>query len=965
MDPQERVAKSHEKPSNDIMATWSVSEIDKKGRKKKGKLGIANGFVFFASESDKTPVRQWPSTSVTVTHTDKPKHVIMDVGGPSRESLHFSAGSKDVAEDIVAKLGSSRVATDSVADAAEEPSHAPLPTERKAVKVKKSVNFSSGPVEVIGSTDDDVEIPPSGEVIGVVLYDFVADGDDELAVTDGEHVVVLDRESSADWWRVRNQRGHEGVVPALYVQVNEDGVSVAGQQSQHDESLSQPAQEEFAPPKARAEEERKRVEAEVQREAAELAKAAASEQARKRTAEQKAVEKERLGRETRREAERQRREEVESARAEVSRKREPNSKPSKDKTRIWHDRTGQFRVEAEYLGMRDGKLSLHKTNGVIIEVPAEKMSPADITYVESLDKRKNESTPDDEIPLAQLPAATNRVSAPKSTPTPKRPNVDWFAFFLNAGCDVDDCTRYASAFERDKIDEAILPDLEGPTLRTLGLREGDIIRVTKFIKQRTRSASSDTKASDDAVQEQIKKDEELARRLQSDMPTPQRTSSTSPAPNLFSGANGALKNQRRGRRALEPKASSTTVDVVAIENATAQIRVGTPQTPVRSPEIVTPGPPARKSTAPINGFEDDAWAPRPSSTAGVKSNKPALAVASPPLPAPTPPQAPQPPPVTALPLNSSTGQSTQRPSSTTPSGSSSQFDLLAQIRQMRPPSAPILGSPAGAQSSPVPSGSISPPVGYSAGFGASHSPSPIGQLLTAQQTGALPPPQPPNGLRGPFAPIPQNQGLLSPLVPTNSNINNNFIPTRPLQSQSTGFPQNNLITPQITGVPLNFQRPLQAQPTGLSNSFGGFGPTPTGGGLAFNNPSGFQNGLQPQPQQQTSFDTFANSGPAPPPPGNNTSPASVFASMKAGTFGNNSVPQSSDKYDALRSPNGAGAPSFLPPQPTGWGGGAQVNFSLQPQPTGFQLNQFDPNGLQAQPTGFHGGFQQSQFGGFR
>ena len=651
--------------------------------------------------------------------------------------------------------------------------------------------------------------------------------------------------------------------------MNEDGVSVVGQQSQHDESLPRPAQEEFAPPKARAEEERKRVEAEVQREAAELAKAAASEQARKRTAEQKAVEKERLGRETRREAERQRREEVESARAEVSRfvlmphlirygnglkifrKREPNSKPSKDKTRIWHDRTGQFRVEAEYLGMRDGKLSLHKTNGVIIEVPVEKMSPADITYVESLDKRKKESTPDDEIPLAQLPAATNRVSAPKPTPTPKRPNVDWFAFFLNAGCDVDDCTRYASAFERDKIDEAILPDLEGSTLRTLGLREGDIIRVTKFIKQRTRSASSDTKASGDAVQEQIKKDEELARHLQGDMPMPQRTSSTSPAPNLFSGANGALKNQRRGRPALEPKASSTTVDVVAIENATAQIRVGTPQTPVRSPEIAAPGPPgppARKSTAPINGFEDDAWAPRPSSTVGIKSNKPAPAVASPPLPAPTPPQAPQPPLVTALSLNSSTGQSTQRPSSTTPSGSSSQFDLLAQIRQMRPPSAPILGPPAGAQSSPVPSGSISPPIGYNAGFGASHSPSPIGQLLTAQQTGALLPPQPPNGPRGPFAPIPQNQGLLSPLVPTNSNINNNFIPARPLLSQSTGFPQNNLITPQITGVPSNFQRPLQAQPTGLSNSFGGFGPTPTGGGLAFNNPSSFQNGMHEIPE---------------------------------------------------------------------------------------------------------------------
>ncbi len=168
-------------------------------------------------------MRQWPSTSVTASHADKPKHVMLNVGGPSRESLHFSAGSKDAAEDIVAKLGSSRTVSDSVVDAMEGPSHVPPLTEPKVVKVKKSVNFSSGPVEVIGSTghDDDVESASSGEVVGVVLYDFIADGDDELAVTDGEHVVVLDRESSDDWWRVRNQHGHEGVVPALYVKVRE------------------------------------------------------------------------------------------------------------------------------------------------------------------------------------------------------------------------------------------------------------------------------------------------------------------------------------------------------------------------------------------------------------------------------------------------------------------------------------------------------------------------------------------------------------------------------------------------------------------------------------------------------------------------------------------------------------------------------------------------------------------------
>jgi len=51
VDPADRVASA--KVSADGIKTWPVSEIDKKGKKKKGTLGIGNGAVFFASESDK------------------------------------------------------------------------------------------------------------------------------------------------------------------------------------------------------------------------------------------------------------------------------------------------------------------------------------------------------------------------------------------------------------------------------------------------------------------------------------------------------------------------------------------------------------------------------------------------------------------------------------------------------------------------------------------------------------------------------------------------------------------------------------------------------------------------------------------------------------------------------------------------------------------------------------------------
>ena len=65
-------------------------------------------------------------------------------------------------------------------------------------------------------------------------------------------------------------------------------------------------------------------------------------------------------------------------------------------------------------------------------------------------------------------------------------------FYLSAGCDVDDCTRYASSFEIDEIDETILSNILDQSMRSLGLQEGDTIRAKKAIAQKVGlSATSD------------------------------------------------------------------------------------------------------------------------------------------------------------------------------------------------------------------------------------------------------------------------------------------------------------------------------------------------------------------------------------------------------------------------------------------------------------------------------------------
>jgi len=180
--------------------------------------------MFFASESDKTPVRQWPTTSIHQLEAEKAKHISFEVNG---SSLHFNAGSQSTAEAIRAKLQASKAAsapsppTSPPATApAMSPSPEPIPTP--ALKQKKSVNFAQEPPEVITSRESEEYDESGGEefegITGTVLYDFAAEGEDELAVAEGETVTVVDQ-GNEDWWKVRNAQGIEGVVPALYVKV--------------------------------------------------------------------------------------------------------------------------------------------------------------------------------------------------------------------------------------------------------------------------------------------------------------------------------------------------------------------------------------------------------------------------------------------------------------------------------------------------------------------------------------------------------------------------------------------------------------------------------------------------------------------------------------------------------------------------------------------------------------------------
>lgn len=517
-------------------------------------------------------------------------------------------------------------------------------------------------------------------------------------------------------------------------------------------------------------------------------------------------------------------------------------------TRIWHDRSGQFKVEAQFLGIHNGKIRLHKANGVVIEVPEEKMSAGDMEFIRKQGTRRDSQQDEDNVPLAEISRKPTTRDTQRAPPAPRKPSVDWFEFFLSAGCDMDDCTRYAASFERDKIDEAILPDLKAETLRALGLREGDIIRVMKKIEEKGWKRET-PRSHDPRVQEQMRKDAELAAKLQeqeySGRTTPNRNSASSPG--LFAGPGGALKNNTRRGRPQPTKSATLGVDSNGIATASEQLsRTSSPAV-----STITAATGSRTSTATttaptISGFDDDAWTPRPASAAGKPTSPPANAnpprAPSAPIATPTPPPPPPPPvqvpvqtaaptlptspPIPApQPTQQAVADSIQRPATANAPAPgpklADQFDVLAKIGQMRPPSAP-------AQSIAPPQISSPPITVQPTGYGLGNTQAPF---LGAQPTGPL---QAPGGPRAPFAPVPSNEGLLKPLIPTTTGFNS-FIPTRnatsPLQNSTPSF-----LTSQPTGFNPGLSQPmlqpLQTNPTGFAGGGqqalyqGSFGQSP-------------------------------------------------------------------------------------------------------------------------------------------
>ncbi|SMN20969.1 similar to Saccharomyces cerevisiae YBL007C SLA1 Cytoskeletal protein binding protein required for assembly of the cortical actin cytoskeleton [Maudiozyma saulgeensis] len=460
--------------------SWNVQEIE--GRKKrKAKLVVGSNKINFISESGTQ--LEW-TVDKLVSYDNEKKHMFLEFVDPYK-NLELHTGNNDTSKEIMAILG-----------------------EIKGVSRDKGLK--------------EIETASQSKRTGKILFDFFGESTDELSVQQGDLVYIVNDKKSKEWWMCESvETGRRGVVPAQFVEPTKDKSSSSSgglfssikkmakggrsPSKSHSNSVSGNGswRDDVTPDETASSKSRSR---------------GASFSSRKKRS------------------------------ASMSKPSDSSNKkkfPDPKKSRLWVDRSGTFKVDAQFIGCANGKIHLHKANGVKIAVAANKLSDSDLVYVEnitgfSLDKFKVNSSGssgsgnkdaresererrrrlreqeerehdrrvrereldelkkarqllDDErlrleeqkdLPPVKPPRPNSTVGMPSTSSsrgTKNKTNYDWFEFFLNSGVDVSNCQRYTINFDREQMTEDMMEDINSQMLRTLGLREGDIVRVMKFL----------------------------------------------------------------------------------------------------------------------------------------------------------------------------------------------------------------------------------------------------------------------------------------------------------------------------------------------------------------------------------------------------------------------------------------------------------------------------------------------------
>ncbi|CAM0135863.1 cytoskeletal protein binding protein [Umbelopsis sp. WA50703] len=568
---------------NDDAKTWSVQEYNpekKKKKKGKGTLTVGNSMISYESETDKSaPLQQYHVLDISKYLLDN-KNVHIEISSEHPTVLDFQAASKSEAKAILVKITDSRTA---------------------AAKYENSQRPASAHNQP--SVTDSVDVPQSFSCEpkwGIVLYNFEADGGNEMSVRQHDQVLITDYSSGAEWWHIETSDQRSGIVPSSYLQFHEDYEAALAKENGQEEADKRQQEEK----RIKAEEERRNLE-ERQRKQQEEEAARRYEETKKAEEINRRREEEvrrRQEEEQRRQEEEQQREIERKKKAERSASRQELTLPNPTKVRWWTDRSGAFRVEAQFLSASGGKYRLHKVNGVKIDVPEDKLCVADVEFVRNLLSKQRGEKSNSKSSNNKTTSTSSKASVPPSKTYNQ--DWDWFDWFMMIGIPMQQALIYSSAFKEDKLDDKDLPKLTHKQMKTLGLKENHVRRIERYIEnEHVEPPSGDENENEE-------EDEQLARRVK-------EAEASGSAPNIF------RKRSKSSDSSGKPRPTPTTSAPSKVHGDIFDLLTGEPVAEEPELQLARPnvtGDSTKEATSPVkevispkgsqDGFDDDAWIPR-------------------------------------------------------------------------------------------------------------------------------------------------------------------------------------------------------------------------------------------------------------------------------------------------------------------------------------------------------------------
>ncbi|KAJ1899812.1 cytoskeletal protein binding protein [Coemansia sp. IMI 209127] len=482
-------------------------------------LGVGNTMFVVDSRNDAIPPKRFAMSDVTKC-TAKKTVLGVEIGGYTPAAFDFTCSSNAEAESIMDAVNAARrgifVGKNSM-DIAEAPTPPHLPSVNIVVEPQRDRTTS-----IASSVNKPLPPQPRSSTsseFAHVLYDFSSEDPEELTVSEGDRVLVLDK-SDPEWWQVQLSppHGRAGLVPSAYVAIQPalsqksptpstfgsaflpSAVSVVADAAHplpppppppaQAQAQAPPAGlhgfDDMPPLPARTESVRK------------AASDAHSAEQTKNTLPsllpppQTAVYAAENG--TSSPVRRNRTTDSDNVPLHVLQKRQSDTNtvtipsassampgPDMSKVRTWTDGSGAYTVDAQFLSLdSQNNVNLHKTNGKKINVPLSKFAQVDRDYVYNVAGNAPAQPP----PMAQT-ARQRQLESARKTPGKRIINYDWdwFDFFtLKAGISADNSLKYATSFVAERLDDQSIPEIGAALMQQLGVKQSDIPNIERAFR---------------------------------------------------------------------------------------------------------------------------------------------------------------------------------------------------------------------------------------------------------------------------------------------------------------------------------------------------------------------------------------------------------------------------------------------------------------------------------------------------